>query len=229
MVYVQEILDRMNLCVVLPVYNEAKAIKDLIAEIKKYVSDIVVIDDGSTDDTLKIVRDCSVVLLSNQKNIGKGASLSKGFEYALKNKFDGVITMDGDGQHAPCDIPRFLDLSKSLSCHVIVGNRMTDLRSMPRIRVLTNKFLSRVISLVVKQHIPDSQCGFRLITRPVLEKVTTLTNNYEAESEILIKAARAGFRIDSVSITTIYCGSKSSIHPFLDTFRFFKFLFKEIF
>jgi len=229
MVYVQEILDRMNLCAVLPVYNEAKSIKELIIGIKKYISDIVVIDDGSIDDTLRIVQDCSAAIIRNPKNLGKGASLAKGFEYALKNNFDGVITMDGDGQHAPSDIPRFLDMAKSSSCHMIVGNRMTDLRCMPLMRIFTNKLLSYVISLLVRQSIPDTQCGFRLITRPVLEKVTTLTNNYEAESEILIKAARAGFKIDSVSISTIYCGSKSKIHPFVDTIRFFKFLFKEIF
>ena len=99
---------------------------------------------------------------------------------------------------------------------------------MPFIRVLTNKIMSGLISKITRQNVPDTQCGFRLIKRPVLEKINLKTSKYETESEILIKASRLGFKIESVPIKTVYSGEKSQINPFVDTLRFIKFLFREL-
>jgi hypothetical protein len=105
---------------------------------------------------------------------------------------------------------------------------MQKTKTMPPVRFMTNRFMSYLISGLAKQRIPDTQCGFRLIKRDVLEKIRLLTRRYETESEILIKAARLGFKIESVPIKTIYRGQKSQIRPFADTLRFFRFIIKEL-
>lgn len=98
---------------------------------------------------------------------------------------------------------------------------------MPVLRIITNRFMSRIISAIAKQYIPDTQCGFRLIKRELLQKMDLSTSKYETESEILIKAARSGFKIESVPVKTIYSGQKSQINPFVDTLRFMRFMFLE--
>ena len=228
MVYVQEILERMKTCVVIPTYNEAKSIAGLVKEIQGLNLEVIIVDDGSQDDTSRIAQESGATVLKNQINQGKGASLIKGFSYVLSKDCDAVITMDGDGQHLPSDIPYFLRLAEYSDNGILVGNRMLKRKKMPFIRVLTNKIMSALISKITQQNVPDTQCGFRLIKRPVLEKINLKTSKYETESEILIKASRLGFKIESVPIKTVYSGEKSQINPFVDTLRFIKFLFREL-
>ena len=218
----------MKACVIIPTYNEAKTISGIIKEIQSHNLDVVIIDDGSYDNTFQIARDCGVAVLRNQGNEGKGASLIKGFDYAKDKDFDAVITMDGDGQHLPSDIPYFTRLAQYSNSGIFIGNRMSKTKSMPYIRVLTNKVMSWLISRTIKQKIPDTQCGFRLIKKEVLKKLKLNTSKYEIESEILIKAARLGFLIESVPIRTIYRGQKSQINPFIDTLRFIRFIVREL-
>jgi hypothetical protein len=136
--------------------------------------------------------------------------------------------MDADGQHLASDIPYFLRLAGSSDGGIFIGNRMNKPRTMPSVRLLTNKVMSWLISKVARQRIPDTQCGFRLIKKEVLEKVKLNTAKFETESELLVKAARAGFKIESVPIKAIYAGEKSQINPFVDTLRFIRFMFKEV-
>jgi len=218
----------MKICVIIPSFNEAKTIAGIVTEVLRQGLDCVVIDDGSKDDTAGEAKNSGAVVFKNQKNEGKGASLSLGFYYALNNGYDAVITMDGDGQHLPEEIPSFLQRAEDSSAGIVVGNRMTRRRNMPFVRVLTNKLMSFLISRICKQHIPDSQCGFRLIGKEVLSRLELKTCRYEAETEILISAARSGFKIESVPIRSIYSGEKSQINPIVDTLRFIKFIRKEI-
>lgn len=221
----------MKLCVIIPTYNEENNIADLISRIKAQGLDVLIIDDGSVDNTYNIVKGFKeqVVLIKNEVNLGKGASLLRGFQYALDNNYDAVITMDGDGQHDPGDIAFFTRLAQYSDSAVIIGNRMNRTKNMPLLRLLTNKFMSWLISLVAKQKIPDTQCGFRLIKKDVLKALDLSTDKFETESEILIQASRKGFKIESVPINTIYADEKSSINPFLDTVRFIRFIVKELF
>lgn len=220
----------MKICVVIPTYNEEKTISNLLSRIKDQGLDILVVDDGSIDSTYKIAVACGVHLLKNPSNQGKGASLLKGFKYALDYHYDAVITMDGDGQHDPEDIANFVRLAKySQQSAIIIGNRMGKTKNMPLIRVLTNRFMSWLISAVAGQNIPDTQCGFRLIKKEVLESVDLNTDKFETESEILIQAAKLGFKIESTPINTIYAGEASRINPLIDTVRFFRFIMGEIF
>jgi len=156
--------------------------------------------------------------------MGKGASMREGFRRILKKGFDSVVVMDGDGQHVVEDIGNFIEKMKETNADIVVGNRMLDTSSMPGLRIHTNRFMSSLISLIAGQNVPDTQSGFRLIKREVLQKIDLESSNYEIESEMIIKAARAGFRIESVPIKTVYNDEKSRINPIVDAFRFIAFL-----
>ncbi len=218
----------MKICVVIATYNENKEIGRLVKEIKRQNLDVLVIDDGSSDLTSEIAKESGAIVLRNEKNEGKGASLRKGFHYALNNGFDAIITMDGDGQHSPEDIPFFLRLAKHSDAGVIVGNRMQKTKSMPVVRYLTNKVMSCFLSYMVRQKIPDTQCGFRLIKNEVLKNMSFVASKYEIESEMLIKSSFLGFKIESVPIKTIYGREKSQINPFMDTLRFIRLILREL-
>ncbi|MBL7151655.1 MAG: glycosyltransferase family 2 protein [Candidatus Omnitrophica bacterium] len=218
----------MKACVLIPTFNEAGAIGSLIEKILRHDLSVIVVDDGSRDNTSVIAREKGAVVLRNPANEGKGASLKKGFNFALEQNYDAVITMDGDGQHRPDDIPYFMRLAQYSQSGIFIGNRMSRAANMPLLRLLTNKFMSWLISAIAKQRIPDTQCGFRLIKKEVLERLKLRTSKYETESEILIKAARAGFKVESVPIKSVYSGEKSKIHPFVDTLRFVRFIIKEL-
>ncbi|MBU0547145.1 MAG: glycosyltransferase family 2 protein [Candidatus Omnitrophica bacterium] len=217
----------MHTCVIIPTYNESKAIAGLIHQIRKLELKPIIIDDGSEDDTVKIAMQAGAVVLRNQLNTGKGASLIKGYAFAVSQGFDAVISMDGDGQHSTDDIKTFIQKAESSNCGIIVGNRMAMTQEMPVLRIITNRFMSRIISAIAKQHISDTQCGFRLVKKEVLQKMDLSTSKYETESEVLIKAARLGFKIESVPVKTIYSGQKSQINPFVDTLRFLRFMVLE--
>ena len=217
----------MSYCVVIPAFNEVKRIGDVVDSVKGIGHDCIVIDDGSSDNTGAVAAKHGALLLANAKNQGKGASLRKAFDFILKTtKYDGVIIIDGDGQHNVGDIEKFLQCAENEEVGMVVGNRMTHTKDMPFIRVATNNFMSGLLSLACRQKMPDTQCGFRCIKRSVLEAVELTTSNYEMESEILIKASRKGFKIVSVPIETIYSDEKSKIRPGKDTIRFFKMFFR---
>lgn len=216
----------MKTCVLIPVYNEAKTIGPLVTEIINMGMDAIVVDDGSQDKSSSIAQDAGAILLRRTENRGKGASLRYGFEYILNKRYQRIIIMDGDGQHNTKDIPKFIAGAISLKKEIIVGNRMNNIKSMPPTRRLTNKFMSFLISAIIGQRIPDTQCGYRLIMASVLKKIKLTTSKYETDSEILIAAGGNGFGIDSIEIETIYQREVSRIKPLIDTFRFIKFITK---
>lgn len=215
----------MKTCVIIPTYNESRTIGGLVSDIKRKGLDVVVVDDGSVDDTGRIAKNRGAHLISNIKNRGKGASLKRGFEHVLQKNYAAIIVMDGDGQHNTEDLLRFIKIARTSNAELIIGNRMGDTRSMPLLRRLTNKIMSHFISNLAEQEIPDTQCGFRLIKRHVLEKIELISLKFEIESEILIKAAKEKLKILSIPIKTIYQGESSKINPLKDTLRFIRMLF----
>ncbi len=217
----------MKICVLIPSFNEEKTVGWLVKSVRKQGFDTVVIDDGSRDNTAKIARECGAEVIVNEQNLGKGASLRKAFGILANRPYDAVIIMDGDGQHLPADIPPFLETYKEKKPGIIVGNRMQKAKGMPLVRWLTNRFMSYVISKMCGQWIPDTQCGFRLIDTKALRQMELNTEKFEIESEMLLEAARKGYEIASVPITTVYEGQYSAIHPIRDTIRFFSFIFKK--
>ncbi|MDD5348473.1 MAG: glycosyltransferase family 2 protein, partial [Candidatus Omnitrophica bacterium] len=187
----------MKTCVILPAHNESATIAGIVEQIKKQNLHVLVIDDGSTDDSARLARTQGAVVLRTQRNYGKGAALTRGFSYALEHGFDAVITMDADGQHLPQDIPVFLESLRDPGPGLVIGNRMANLGAMPYLRVMTNRFMSWMLSMITGQKICDSQCGFRLISRTVLEKLKLDSRKFEIESEIIIEACRKGCTVVS--------------------------------
>ncbi len=214
----------MNTCVVIPAFNEAENILKVISGVKALDIDVIVVNDGSLDETSLMAEKGGAHIIHHSKRCGKGLSLRRGFDYAIKNGYNIIISMDADGQHDPADIPHFLDKIKGKEFCVVVGNRMDNPKDMPLIRIITNKLMSSVISAVCRQNIPDTQCGYRLFTRDAISGIDIKANKFEVDSELLVKLARNGFKIESVSIRSIYGKEKSKIRPIRDTFRFMRFL-----
>jgi len=218
----------MNICIVIPVYNEARNIGEIVKNVKARGYEIVVINDGSADDSSAIAKRQGAVVIDHLEKQGKGVSLRDGFAYAVQKGFDGVIAMDGDGQHHVDDLESFVQKARQDPRSVISGNRMLSCRHMPLLRRLVNRFMSLMISSICHQPIPDSQCGFRFIGVDVLKALDLTSSDFEIETEVLIKSSRHGFKIYSVPVQTIYRDELSKINPFIDTIRFFKYIFKEL-
>jgi len=218
----------MEICVLIPGYNEEKTIGQVVSKARKIISNVIVVDDGSNDNTSQIAKSAGAIVIRHEVNKGKGAALRTGFQYVLDHNFQAVITMDSDGQHDVNDIPKFLNALYEKKADIVIGSRMKDISTMPAIRKVTNKLTSFIGSILIHQKVDDSQSGFRLITSDVLRSVTLETDRYEMESEILIKASRAGFRITSVPIKTIYGQEKSKINPLIDTYRFIRLVFRSL-
>jgi glycosyltransferase involved in cell wall biosynthesis len=218
----------MKICILIPGYNESRTISQIVSNARKVIDDVVVVDDGSKDNTAQLAQDAGATVLKHEVNKGKGAALKTGFDYVIKNGYEAVITMDSDGQHDPNDIYTFLNATNKFKSGIIIGSRMNDISTMPAVRKCTNKLTSYVNSTFAHQRIEDSQSGFRLITTDVLKTVKLETDRFETESEILIKASKAGFRIISVPIKTIYGEEKSKIRPIKDTLTFIRLFFRSL-
>jgi glycosyltransferase involved in cell wall biosynthesis len=207
----------MRIAVLIPAYNVEEDLASLLKSLASYRLETIVVDDGSEDGTSDVASKAGAIVLRQEKNQGKGRAHRRGFAYILENGYDAVLTMDGDGQHDPEEIPLFLERIKEKD--IVLGTRDVSLRTMPILRYGTNFTTSMTISILTNYKIRDSQTGYRLIRRKVLENVALKTSNYQTESEILIKAAQKGFSFGFVNIKTIYGGEKSHINPFLDTLR----------
>jgi glycosyltransferase involved in cell wall biosynthesis len=216
---------KVNVCAVIPFYNEKDSIWDVISDTLKFVDEIIGVNDGSTDDSEKTIADIDRVrIISLNQNYGKGYALQKGFNECVKENFDYIITLDADKQHNPAFIPDFI--SHLNKYDIVIGNRLKNTKDMPIQRILSNKITSMFLSLKTGQKILDSQCGYRAYKIGVLKKIKSFTSGYEAESEMIIYAARAGFKIGFVDISTIYGNEKSKMNPIKAILGFIKILFK---
>ena len=213
--------------ILLPGYNVARHLDALVANLRAALPDaeLLLVDDGSADDTATTGRALGLTVIEHEMNQGKGMALRTGFEAAVEAGAEAVITMDSDGQHLASEAGRFVDAWEE-GADVVVGDRMADNDNMPWLRKRTNEFTSWVISRVAGARIPDSQNGYRLFDAEVLRSVKLESRRYDMESEILIRAARQGYRIASVPISTIYHDEESSINPFVDTLRFFRLVWR---
>lgn len=216
-------MDWSHQCVaVIPCFNEALHIADVIGGVRAHLPNIILVDDGSTDATAEIASRAGVDVLKHTKNLGKGAALRAGFDHAHQRGFKWVIMLDGDGQHSAEEIPRFFKLADTTGGSLIVGNRMGDTFAMPWPRRLVNRWMSRRLSKLTGIALPDSQCGFRLVNLDAYSRVALTTQHFEIESELLVAFSAARCRIEFVPVRTIYKAGASKIHPLLDTWRWFR-------
>jgi len=215
--------DRHKIAAVIPAYQEKKHIGDVVRRTRDKIDNVLVVDDGSNDKTAERAREAGAEVIVHPQNRGKGEAIKTGLRHFLNRQFDWVFILDADGQHRPEEIDRFLAAAVSAAePKLILGNRMNDVSSMPLVRRIINRYMSKKISRVCRQDIPDTQCGFRMLHRQLIPDLLEGADRFEYESEMLIIASRKGFRIDSVSISTVYSDEVSSIHPVRDTLRFFK-------
>lgn len=210
--------------VLIPAYQEGSRIGAVVRTVLPFCPRIVVVDDGSADGTAGAARAAGATVLVHARNQGKGAALQTGFDYAREQGAAFVLTMDGDGQHAPADIPGFLEAFARGEAPVLVGNRMDDPKAMPFVRRMTNRFMSWLLSRKMRQRVPDTQNGFRLYRTDVLPDMAGGDERFAAESEILLILAHRGVRIGSVPVRIIYGDERSKIRPVRDTLRFFRML-----
>lgn len=210
--------------VVIPAYNEAKTVRDVVVRARRQCPNVIVVDDGSTDGTAEALAGLDVTLLCNEQNCGKAGSLVRGFDYALTHGAAGVITLDADGQHKPEEIPVFLERAKDCPTTLLVGARRRDQRRALFWRYAANRAADFWISWAAGQPIEDSQSGYRLYPACLLRDVTipsSAERSFVYESEILIEAVRHGYEIRSVSVS-VTCRpgpSPSHFRPVLDIAR----------
>jgi len=191
----------------IPAYNEASTIRDLVERALKIVPNVVVVDDGSSDATATRLQGLPVALLRNQRNLGKSASLQKGFDYALQRGARRVVTLDGDGQHRPEDIRRLIAAAERFPGSVVIGARLHDKKHFPAQRYYANQFARFWISWAAGYAIADTQSGFRLYPAALLAELghrELSRKRFVLESEILIAAGRLGVRSVAVQIPGIY-------------------------
>jgi glycosyltransferase involved in cell wall biosynthesis len=208
--------------VAIPCLNEAAAIGSLIAEVREQLASIIVVDDGSTDDTARLAAKAGAHVLCHRQSQGKGAALNTGWNEARARGFAWVLCMDGDGQHSSADIGAFLSSAETTGAKLIVGNRMANPDGMPWLRRQVNRWMSRRLERLAGCALPDSQCGFRLMHLGAWSELTVKARHFEIESEVLLAFAEAGHRIEFVPIRVIYKDEASKIHPVRDTARWFR-------
>jgi glycosyltransferase involved in cell wall biosynthesis len=214
--------DRSRVAAVIPAYQEENHVAQVARRVRAQLEHVLVVDDGSTDATAERARRAGVDVIVHPQNRGKGESIKTGMRYWLDRGIDYVVLLDADGQHLPEEIVRFIDAVGQNNVMIFVGTRMNDVTSMPLVRRVVNRYMSDKISRACGQHIPDTQCGFRMLHRDVIPELLGGTNRFDYETEMLIIASRNGHRIAAVPITTVYSDEISSIHPVRDTLRFFK-------
>lgn len=217
-------IDRSNVAALIPCYFEERFIRDVASRVKAQLEHVLVVDDGSTDGTEKNAQAAGVEVIRHTINQGKGAAIKTGLRTLSERPgIEYVLVLDGDGQHAPEEIPRFLGAANETPAPMFVGNRMSDVEKMPFVRKMTNRFMSWQISNVCGQWVPDTQCGFRMIHRDLLPAMAAIvTTKFDYETEMLVVASRKGAKIGAVPISTIYGDEKSKIHPVRDTIRFYQ-------
>ena len=213
-----------NFCVVIPAFNEERFVGKVVSHICELGVDVLVVDDGSADETARVAEEAGARVLRLEKNHGKGGALNLAFKKVLEEGYDAVVTMDADGQHDPEDVLRFCDVYNRTGIPVLIGNRMGDRKNMPWVRRVTNRFMSWLLRRHMRQYIADTQNGFRLYQTDVISMVSADSTGFAAESEILLKLDEVNIRMGSVPVAARYGDEKSSIHPLKDTRHFFRML-----
>lgn len=215
----------MNRVIVIPAYNEAATIREVVSGCLPYVDRVILVDDGSTDATIEQLADLDIVSIRHPANLGKAASLRDGFLKALELDADQVLTLDGDGQHDPGEIPRLLQAAADHPDDtLIIAARLKQREQAPRLRRFANRFADFWVSWAAGYPVVDSQSGYRLYPASLLRKIQIETppeKRFVFESEILIEAAGHSFYSRPVAVKSIYRkgGRDSHYLPWTDTWR----------
>jgi len=213
-----------NILALIPAYNEEIGVADVIRGASQFVP-VLVVDDGSRDRTVQLAEAAGAVVVRQNPNQGKGAAMRKGFMYALENGFNAVITLDGDRQHNPDEIPTFIDAYQRTQADLIIG--ASDFRKMPTFRRITNTIGRVMFSWALGQKDRDNQSGYRLISSRLMKQLLSSTERgFEFEVEMVAVCVKLGYRLEWVTIQTIYAGQKSHISPLKHLVNWFRIMAK---
>ncbi len=231
---------RSHTAAVIPAYQDEKHIGDIVRRTRGRLDHVLVVDDGSSDQTAQRAREAGAEVIAHDENRGKGEAIKTGLAHwlgaantsphtagGLDREVTWVSLLDSDGQHLPEEIDRFLSAAaRATQPTFLIGNRMNNVTGMPILRCVVNRYMSRQISHVCKQEIPDTQCGFRMLNRQLIPELLGGGDRFDYDTEVLIIASRKGYRIESVPITTVYSDQVSKIRPMRDAIRFLKLMWR---
>ena len=212
---------------VIPCFNEAAAIAKVVTAVRRQLPNVFVVDDGSTDGTAKLAAAAGAEIIRHPNNKGKGAALRIGLQHARDHGLAWALTMDGDGQHAPEDIPAFFACAERTGASLVIGDRLHRPAAMPWLRRQVNRWMTWRLAQFVRVPLADSQCGFRLIHLEAASRVQLVSNHFEIESEQLVAFVAAGCRVEFVPVQVIYKSHPSKIHPLVDSWRWFRWWFAQ--
>jgi glycosyltransferase involved in cell wall biosynthesis len=209
----------MRAAALIPAFNEAATIPEVIVGLRDAVAHVLVIDDGSSDATATRASEAGAEVLRHETNRGKGHAVRTGLEALGRREFTHVLVLDGDMQHLPSEAPRLLQTAASTGADIVLGIRQFERDGMPRSRYYANRIGSRVLSWLVGVGLDDTQCGYRAFRLAALDGLPLNSRGYEVETEMLVKLVRRGARIATVPITAVYAGQQSKLRPVRDTTR----------
>lgn len=208
----------MKVVVGIPAFDEERMIAKVVVRSMKYADAVIVVDDGSTDDTGIIAEALGAHVIRHQKNLGKGAAIRDCFDWAKQKGADVLVTLDGDGQHDPSAIPKLVEALQQSAADVVVGSRMGRPPNMPKPRWMGARMLDLATQVKVGDRVVDAQSGFRAYSRKAIETLVAAEYGMGVDSEIIMRAQGAGMRIIEVPIDVRYSGAKTSTHnPFMQT------------
>tara|TARA_R110001592_G_scaffold172042_1_gene410531 strand:- start:60 stop:773 length:714 start_codon:yes stop_codon:yes gene_type:complete len=220
-----------DIVAIVPCYNAGERVRPVVEGILQQIDRVIVVDDGSTDGSMATLDGLPIEVVRIEKNQGKGYALLAGFQAALADpEVACVCALDADGQHDPQEIPRLYDAYKESNADLVIGSRVFDGGQVPWRSRFGNKITVTVTGLLLRHHLPDTQSGFRLLSRPFLEHILERVTGgrYETEMEIIVMAIREGRITVPVPISTIYEQGNASSHfrKFHDSYRIYARLFR---
>ena len=217
-------MENPSILALIPAHNESASISTIVAAVLPYLP-VLVVDDGSTDQTAALAESAGARVLRQTPNQGKGAALRAGFRLALQENVDAVLTLDADGQHDPSEIPLFLSAYREQQDDLVIGFR--NFRQMPFSRRLANTLGEILFSWAMRRPILDNQSGYRLIRRPVMQScLDSREEGFEFEVEMIANCLHQDLKLAWVPIRTIYGEEKSHIQPLKHVFHFIRLVLK---
>ncbi len=215
-------ISTLSVCALIPTYNNAGTVIDVIQRTHQYMENIIVVNDGSTDHTAQLLQTLSfpVTIISYPHNKGKGHALREGFREAQRQHFTHVLTLDADGQHYPEDIPSMLRVLRANPCAMIVGSRQLQQENMPARNTFANRFSNFWFTFQTGLHLPDTQTGMRIYPMRYMKGLSLLTSRYEAELELLVFMAWANVRIIPVPVRVYYPPKEQRVSHFRPAYDF---------
>lgn len=216
-------MNSVKIWIVIAAYNEEAGLGTILPALNNKFENIVVINDGSTDQSLDIIKANHVVAINNSSRQGKGFSLRQGFKFLSDKDYDFALLIDGDGQHDPKYAELLVAKAAEISLDLLVGNRMNNCSNMPWKRRFLNRFYSWVLSKLTEKELPDVLCGYRVLSKELIDRIELKTNEFEIEGEILLEAVKSKAKIDFINIPCVYSDAQSHLKLFDDTLKIAKF------